>query len=75
MPFAGIGPPAYISWCSTVRDGDPPPSPPKGVAALLARDPYYADAYPLRQFCSSDTISIFTPSNYYALQVVVNWEL
>lgn len=73
MPFAGIGPPAYISWSSTVRDGDP--LPPKGVAALLARDPYYADAYPLRQSYSSDTISIFTLSNYYALQIVVNWEL
>ena len=32
MPFAGIGPPAYFSWCSTVRDGDP--TPPQEVLPL-----------------------------------------
>ncbi len=47
--------------------------PPQGVAALLASEPYYADAY-LRQSCLSDTIGLFTISKYYALQIAANWE-
>lgn len=47
MPFAGIGPRLIFHgarlYCSR---GDPPPH--QSVAAILATEPYCADAYPLR---------------------------
>lgn len=70
MPCAGIGPRLIFHG---VRLFEMEIHPPQGVAALLASEPYYADAY-LRQSCLSDTISLFTISKFYALQIAANWE-